>query len=178
MKAIKRILKKTTIVAILICGNIYAQDYSEEPRKFVRVFNLQGKKIHKGYIVFVNDSILGFSKNKNIAKVSFEDIGTIKMKRSGGNNALTAGAIGGVIGALVGMASSDEETKVGQNWLFGQYTYTTGTSPGTGAAMGGGIGLVGGALIGLGSSLLKNKEVFTIDGDLNKWLAFKVFIEN
>lgn len=179
MKSIK-ILSKSLILCTVLFLNTSAnsQTSKEEQGKFVRVYNLKGKKINKGRVVYINDSILGLKKGDKFVKVSINGIGQIKTKRSSGNSVLTASLIGGTAGALIGAATSQEQTKTGNNWLFGEYQYTTGTSPGTGAAIVGGVGLIGGALIGLGSSLFKKQETFVINGDINKWSIFKELIEN
>ncbi|MCO4823053.1 MAG: hypothetical protein KC469_13365 [Flavobacteriaceae bacterium] len=179
MKNMNNLLKIIAVSTLFVISNtLEAQEFGKGQRKFVRVFNIDGKKINKGYVVFINDSVLGLSGEEKITKISFNDIGRIKMKRSSGNNALMGAGIGGVMGATIGLISADEEIKTSNYGFFGSNVYTSGTSPGTGAAIGGGIGLAGGALIGLGSSLFKNKPTFIIDGAQDKWRIFKTFIEN
>ena len=170
MKTIKQLSKILTICALIFSLNANSQTSNNEKSKYVRVYNLEGQKINKGRVVYTNDSILGLKKGTKFIEVNIKNIGEIKTKGSVGKSVLTASLIGGKAGALIGAATSQEQTKTADGgWLFGEYQYTTGTSSGTGAAIGGGAGLLGGALIGLGSSLFKNSETFIINGDKEKW---------
>ena len=94
-----------------------------------------------------------------------------------GSDMLVGSIVGGVSVAIIGAASSKEETKTGSNWLFGEYEYTTGTSPGTGAIGGAGAGIIAGALVGAGVSVLKNSQTFVINGDKEKLKQFMKIIE-
>ncbi len=143
---------------------------------FVRVYNLNGERINKGHVVFTNDTILRLKRGEKFININVKNIGQIKTKRSVGNNVLVTSLIGGGVGAIIGMATSEEETKITTVPIIGTYEYTTGTSPGTGTLIGGGVGLAGEALIGLGSSMFKKSETFIIGGDINKWKVFKQFI--
>lgn len=154
--------------------NIYTQDDSNTKKEFIRVFNFEGKKIAKGRIEFVNDSILALDRRGKTEVVKIENIGIIKTKRSIGHNVLVGSMAGGATGTLIGIASSGEETKTKNLMLIGEYTYTTGTSPGTGAVIGGGLGIAGGALIGLGTSFFKKSKTYLINGDHEK---LKLFME-
>lgn len=179
MKTIKSQLGAIAIcMVILFSINSQAQNKTKMYNSFIRVYSESGKKIAKGKIVFVNDSALGLTNGHKLVKLAVSDIGHIKTKRSVGNSVLTTSLISGAAGAMIGLVTSNEETKTGDGgWLFGEYEYTTGVSPATGAAIGGGIGLAGGALIGLGSSLFKNSETYIINGDLEKWKFFKEVVE-
>ena len=60
---------------------------------FIRVYDLDGKKIAKGKIEKITDSVIFFEKKNN--PIHFNNIGFIKTKRSGGNNFAVGAAIGG-----------------------------------------------------------------------------------
>lgn len=165
-------------IALIFSINLYAQKETNSKKVYLRVYNLEGKKISKGHIVFLNDSILGLNKSGKQELIKIGDIGKLKTKRSAGHNVLVGSFVGAGLLALIGGATSEEKTKTGDGgWFFGEYEYTTGTSPGTGAAIGGAIGLIGGAAIGGVASAFKNSKTFIVDGDILKWKTFKEMIE-
>ena len=138
------------------------QTSNNEKSKYVRVYNLEGQKINKGRVVYTNDSILGLKKGKQFHDIRILDIGYIKTKHSGGNNILVACLAGMSFGAIAGASTADD--------LFW-------VSPSEGATAFGLLGAIGGAAIGGIVSGAKNRETFIIDGDINKWLIFKEFID-
>ena len=82
---------KITVMALtifLLGTGLYSQSNSSKSNVFIRVYNLEGKKISKGHITFTNDSILELRKNGKIEQVNVKEIGKIKTKRSGGHNVL------------------------------------------------------------------------------------------
>lgn len=178
MKTIKIKPKILVLSAVLLLSmSTYSQKSNKDKNMFVRVYNLEGKKISKGYIVFANDTNLRLKKGEKFININVRNIGQIKTKSSIGNNVLTTSLIGGGVGMIIGLATSKEETKTSTAPIVGTYEYTTGTSPSTGALVGGGIGLTGGALIGLGSSIFKKSKTFVIKGDLNRWKKYKELLE-
>ena len=163
-------------IFMIFCNEMPSQSETNKLGLFIRVYNLKGKKLEKGRVLFINDSVLGIENKNTIKEISLVDIYKIKTKRSTGHNVLVSSLVGGGLGALIGAASSKEETRTGSNWLFGEYEYTTGNSPGTGAAIGAGAGITVGALTGLGISAFKNSKTYFIDGDIQKWIIFKDMI--
>lgn len=145
-------------IVLLVCCEMSAQN-----KLFVRVYDLEGHKVNKGYILAVNDSILILEKDKSPLEIRVKTIGMIKTKRSTGNNVLI-GTISGAIamGGIIA-ASSDPD-----NWVF-DYT------PAEGAIIGAFIGAPAGAAVGLMTTVFKKPKTFIIDGDLEKW---KVFLEH
>ena len=165
------------LITIIVNTTIYGQTENKIKQTFVRVYNLNGNKISKGKVVAVLDSVLQLKRNDKLINIPVTDVVYIKTKRSAGNNILVGSIIGSVSGALIGAVSSNEETKTDSNWLFGEYEYTTGTSPGTGAIGGAGAGIMVGALVGAGVSVFKNSQNFVINGDKEKLKLFKEHIE-
>jgi hypothetical protein len=164
-------------IGILFSISVHSQNESNKLGLFVRVYNLKSKKVEKGRVLYIKDSVLGIKNTKTIKEVSFVDIGKIKTKRSTGHNVLVGSLLGGALGTIIGAATSKEETKTGDGgWLFGEYEYTTGYSTGTGAAIGAGTGITAGAIAGLGISAFKNSKTYLIDGDMQKWIIFKDMI--
>jgi len=165
------------IITLLLLSNINYSQNASSKNEFTRVYNKNSKKINKGKVVAVLDSVLQLKRNDRLINIPVTDIGYIKTKRSAGNNILVGSIIGSVSGALIGAVSSNEETKTDSNWLFGEYEYTTGTSPGTGAISGAGAGIMVGALVGAGVSVFKNSQTFVINGNKEKLMLFKEHIE-
>jgi len=166
MKTIKNKIETIALLFVLLFGiNSYAQKETVEKVMFIRVFNLEGKKINKGHVAFVGDTILGLKKNGKDIEINVKEIGTIKTKRSAGHNILIGSAIGTATGAILGAASADPDS-----WIFG-YTAAEGAT-GFGLA-----GALGGAAIGGISIAFKNSKAFTISGDLVKFKIFKETID-
>lgn len=162
MKTIKNKIKIIVLVfALQFVINSYAQKETLEKGMFVRVFNLDGKKINKGHVAFVVDTLLVLKKNGNDVEINVKEIGTIKTKRSAGHNILVGSAIGTATGAILGVASADPDA-----WIFG-YTAAEGAT-GFGLA-----GALGGAAIGGISIAFKNSKTIIINGDLAKFKIFK-----
>lgn len=174
MKTLKQLLKTIILLFVLtLFANVYSQNNTISHGMYVRVYNLESKKISKGKLFAVSDTILILKRNSKLINLEPMKIGYIKTKRSIGNNILVGSLLGGVSGAIIGAASSNQETKTGDGgWLFGKYEYTTGVSSGTGTVIGGSIGILGGAITGLGISAFKNSNTFLINGDEAKWKAF------
>lgn len=158
MKTSKQLLKVLCIGFVLSFGiGVYAQKPSNSKSIFLRVYNLEGKKINKGKMVFANDSILTLNRNGNKVEIKFNDIGKIKTKRSGGHNVLIGSLAGFSLGAIGGVATSDD-------WLW---------TAEEGAYAGGLLGAAGGAAIGGVTAGFKESETYIINGDIVKWKIFR-----
>lgn len=127
---------------------------------FVRVYNLKGQKINKGQVAVVTDTSLQLQKEDTLVTIPVTYIGSIKTKRSAGNNLLTGAIIGASAMAIIGAVTADPNEWVG--WTAGE-----------GAAGGAIIGLPLGAAIGGISILFKNSKTYLINGDTTKWKAFQ-----
>jgi len=153
---------KTIIIAIsiLLSMHIYAQNNQETKDSFVRVYDLEGQKIAKGRISEVGVMTLTLQKNRGVMTVSVSDIGSIKTRRSVGNNVLIGSVAGVTLGAIAGATTDDDAGWFG----YSEAEYTVG-----GAVIVGTGGLAIGAITGL----LKDIETYQIDGDQIKWQVFK-----
>lgn len=145
-------------IVLLVCWEMTAQN-----KLFVRVYDLEGHKVNKGYILAVNDSLLILEKNKSPLEIRVKTIGMIKTKRSTGNNVLIGTISGAIVMGGIVAASADPD-----NWIL-DYT------PAEGAIIGAFIGAPAGAAVGLMTTVFKKPKTFIIDGDLEKW---KVFLEH
>ena len=149
--------------ALILSVSIYAQKENTINKTFVRIYNLEGKKINKGYVSFVNDTILGL-KNKD--KIDIRDIGYLKTKRSAGNNVLVGAILGAVTGGVIGAVSAEPES------MFLSYTATEGGSGG------GIIGGLGGGVIGGVTALFKKSKTYLVSVDPLLWKGIKKRLRN
>ena len=135
---------------------------------FIRVFDLDGKKIGKGHIYSINDSLLILSKNKTLKELSMKEIGKIKTKRSGGHNVLLGATSGILVGAILGSINPPTDSS------GGTFTWAGGSS-GDEFASGLTVGVLTGTIIGGISGLFKNPKTFNIEANQEKW---NVFVES
>ena len=148
------------IITLTLCFNIYAQEGIEKSNVFVRVYDLQGKKINKGRIISDTDTVLYIKQRIGTVTIPIDQIGFIKTKHSSGNNILFGATIGVLHLAIIGITTADPDA-----WLG--WTAVEGATMG---AVGGGIL---GAAIGAITILFKNSETYIINGDVLKWRTFK-----
>lgn len=148
-------------IALILSININAQEGTEKANVFVRVYDLQGKKISKGNILSISDTLLQLKGKREPMKITARSIGLIKTKHSGGNNVLIGAVSGATFLAILGAASADPDA------MF------LGYSTGEGAAMGVLLGAPTGAAIGGITTLFKNSKSYKINGDELKWKEFK-----
>lgn len=158
-------------LVFILSINLHAQKRTNAKNIFLRVYNLDGKKMSKGHVVFINDSILGLNKGGKQVKVNSVDIGSIKTKRSGGHNVIIGASSGILLGAILGSVNPPMDSS------GGTFTWAGGSS-GEEFTFGVTVGVISGTIIGGITSIFKNSETFIIDGDVKKWLLFKEMIEN
>ena len=151
-------------ITLLLSFNIYAQEKFDKANIFVRVYNLQGKKIGKGKILSISETSLQLNRNRKSVKIPVRSIGSIKTKHSAGNNVLVGAATGATTMAILGTATADPGA--------GILAYTAGEGAAAGALLGG----TAGAAIGGITILFKNSKSYEINGDMEKWKAFKEMI--
>lgn len=163
MRKIKpmEIIKTLVLVfLILLSQNIYAQK-----SMFVRVYDLAGKKINKGYVLSVTDTSLLLKGNSAADTIYALAIGHIRTKHSAGNNLRIGSIVGASSMAILGVVTAEPDAEI------------LGYSAGEGAAAGALIGAPIGAAIGGLTILFKNSKHYSIDGDLTKWKTFQKMIE-
>ena len=162
MKTLKNYISTMGLcLTLLVSSSLYSQEITGTKKLFVRVYNLEGKKIGKGHIVSLTDSLIQLKRGVKSVQFNFKDIGIIKTKRSAGHNILIGAAIGATTFAVLGAASADPDA-----WIFG-YTAAEGAAAG---ALGGALG---GAALGGASVALKKSLTYPIDGNIDKWKIFK-----
>jgi len=145
-------------LALISSSILYAQETKNKAAPFVRVYDLNGKKISKGRIVSVTDTSLITGPREKPVNIGVSKIGFIKTKRSVGNNIFWGAAIGTGFGAISGFATGGE----GEWWGQGE-----------GA---GGFGLIFGAMgagIGAITAIFKKSNTYPIEGEPTKWKAFR-----
>ncbi len=112
--------KVILLLTLLTCISLSAQETTKTQTLFVRVFDLDGKKIGKGHIYATNDSILVLKKNEKLKELYVREIGKIKTKRSGGHNFLVGSATGVVAGAILGSINPPTDSSGGTfTWAGG-----------------------------------------------------------
>ncbi len=155
-------------ISLILSLNAFTQNSIENTGRFVRVYDLQGKKIAKGIIYSISESSLQLIRNESSFEVPLSEIGSIKTKRSAGHKVLVGATIGATTMAIAGAATSNPESWP-NDWTVGE-----------GASAGAFIGGIAGALIGglTGISHSKNSKSYEINGDKAKWQAFKEMMLN
>lgn len=151
-------------ITLILSINLCAQNEFENTNIFVRVYDLDGKKIGKGKILSISETSLHLSRKGESVKVKVNGIGSIKTKHSAGNNVLVGAVTGATTMAILGAATADPG-----DLIFG---YTAGEGAAAGAFLGG----TAGAAIGIITILFKNSKSYEINGDIEKWKAFKEMI--
>ena len=153
------------VITIIFSVNVYAQNPNDTVRTeiqntnaFVRVYDLQGKKISKGNILSVSETSLQLD-NYDIIPVS--SIGFIKTKHSAGNNVLVGTLLLAAPVAILGAMTADPDA-----WI---YAYSAADGAAGGALLGG----IAGAAIGGISILFKNSQTYIINGNKELWQSFK-----
>ncbi|MFI0428245.1 hypothetical protein [Mariniflexile sp. HMF6888] len=167
MKTLKKQIRIMALAIVLVFStSTYAQNEVKKYNIYLRVYNLEGKQINKGSLIFINDSLLELKGSSKQEKISLQEIGFIKTKRAAGNNVLIGAASGAALGAIVGVSTADPDA-----WVL---AYTAGE----GALAFGGIGALGGAAIGGVTTLFKKSETFIINASDVNWSLFQKAMGN
>lgn len=155
-------MKYLIIAIILVLSiNVVAQNKIVNTNIFIRVYDLQGKKINKGKIKLISKkSIELFFKGKTI-KIPLSKIGKIKTKRSGGYNVAKGALIGGSSLALIGLVSGDNDS--------GAVSFLATDKAALGLISGGFFG----AAVGGITAIFKKSKLYIIDGNEMKLKNFK-----
>ncbi|GAA4281336.1 hypothetical protein [Gaetbulibacter aestuarii] len=161
MKSLFNFSKLAIILSfVLLSIRVHSQPSSKSYKGFLRVYSQTGQMISKGQFVFINDSVLGIKRLKEVSTINKSVIGFVKTKRSGGHNVVIGAAAGGAIGIALGVGTADPDS-----WF--------GYSAGEGALGFGILGALGGGLIGGLAGLVKEPMVFMINGNEGNWQTFK-----
>lgn len=150
------------MIVLLLLISVNCSIHAQTESVFVRVYDLSGKKIHNGHVLAVTDTTLQLKGGAKPITIPVSHIGSIKTKRSGGNNFLVGSLAGATAMAIFGIASGND----------GAFFY----SKDQGAWAGAVVGLPLGAAIGGLTVPLKKSKVFLVDGDLIKWKTFQRMI--
>jgi hypothetical protein len=146
-------------IALFLCVNITGQELPKKSKIFVRVYNNEGQKIAKGKILRITDEALILKKGSKSITIPTNEISHLKTKRTNGHNIL----IGGLVGAgipVFGYALLYEGDNTG-GWVT---VASLILAPIVGA-IGSGIGYI--------TTLFKNSQYYSIQGDPIKWQGFK-----
>ena len=154
------------VLCLLVSISINAQNERIKSNEFIRVYDLQGKKIGKGHIFSVSDTSLQLNRAKGMKVFQIPAIGFIKTKRAGGNNVIVGGMVGSGAMAMVSAVSNDPDGHF--------FRMTNGEAGALGAFFGGMLGAGVGGL----SIPFKKSKFSDINGDTKKWIEFQRMIEN
>lgn len=152
--------KLIAILFLSLCHYAFAQQQQDSATIFIRVFDLEGKRISKGRIAILSDSLLYLKKERGIITIPISEIGKIKTKRSAGHNIFIGAVSGAILGGVILSATNDEDKS---------YPISDGLAAYSGAIGGGALGVLVGGI----SSLFKNSKTTPINGDKEAWLKFK-----
>mgnify|MGYP000038245274 CR=1 FL=1 len=144
---------------LLISSTIFGQNNTFIKPQFLRVYNLEGKKINKGYIISINDSALVLNKNYKTQVIPFTEIGSIKTKRSYGNNVAISIPTSAALAAFVTYSTVEDDPFLGRAFV---------------TSMSGVLGALGGFLIGTIIQSTKNIDKYPIHANKEQWDAFKI----
>lgn len=148
------------IIAIFLSYNLSAQNEVYN-NIFVRIYNLEGKKINKGKLKSVSTTSMELYLKGETVTVPLNKIGKIKTKRSAGNNIGKGALIGGGSFALLGLLSGDDDK--------GFLSFSATDKALFGLISGGTLG----AIVGGITALFKKSELYIIDGNEMKLENFK-----
>lgn len=151
---------KTMLFCLILLVPIVIPSQNKDKDKplFIRVFSTEGKKIAKGKIVSVNDSLIEIKRNGKIEVLDRSDIGSIKTKRSMGHSTAVGTLTIGTMGAIIGAATSDNDS--------------LGNSTGETVLVSGALGAITGAVLGIISGSSNKSETYIIDGKKENWNNF------
>lgn len=136
---------------------VQSQEKSMDKSHFIRVYDLDGKKLAKGRLINVSDTQITLQRGKKTESLAISSIGYMRTKRSVGHNALIGAAAGTAVAAITFASQADPDA-----WIFG---YTAGEGILVGFILGAPAGAATGAL----SALFKNSEQFEINGQADRW---------
>jgi hypothetical protein len=160
LKCLSMAVRKLTLfVLFLISGFGLAQEAVSPEYLFIRVYNLEGKKIANSPLISVTDNSISLEVKDSVLTIPVAEIGKIRTKHSFGANVLFGAIAGGCLG--LALIAGDAET--------GQSSGYTGED--RVAAVVGGLFL--GAAVGLGTGVFKNSKVYQINGDLEALKKFR-----
>lgn len=148
-------MKNLSSFILFLCFFISATTFGQEELykdTFIRVFDLEGKKIHKGKISAISDTSLTLLLKGETTEIPVSTIGKIKTKRSGGHNVATGALIGAGSLALIGVLDGDSGPGI---------ISLTAVDKGILGLIAGGIA---GSAVGGITILFKNPKVYIING--------------
>jgi hypothetical protein len=91
---------------LILSINVCAQNRLKNTNVFVRIYDLQGKKISKGKLLSISETSLQLNRKRESVKIPANNIYSIITKRTAGNNVLVGAAIGATTMAIYGAATA------------------------------------------------------------------------
>lgn len=152
-------------LVFMLSLSVCAQNEFEISKVFLRVFDLQGKKIGRGKIISFSELSLQLDNDGKYKEIPVSSIGLIKTKHSGGNNLLIGAAAGAVVVTVLGSAGSGPSSRSNSSGSFNlSIDYGVGElAP---------LGMVVGAVVGGCTVVFKKSKRYDINGEKIKWKEF------
>ena len=148
-------IKKTLPALIVI---FYFIGVATAQKKFVRVYPAGPAKVVKGYYAGHTDSAIIIESNHRRVALSYLKIQNIHTAKTVGHNILIGSVTGGLVGAIVGLATLKDTRPVIGN-------FSIEITQAQHAAIGFIVGAMAGTAVGAISGADKKKENLTVAGD-------------
>ena len=148
-------------IMFVLSVNFFAQDKVDKPGKFIRIYDLQGKKISKGKIKSITETSVSVIFLGKLSEIPLSNIGIIKTKHSAGNNIAKGAIIGASSLAIIGLTNGDNK---------GEYVTVTASDK---AMLGFISGSILGTIIGGITTIFKKPKTYIINGNPIKFNEFK-----
>lgn len=151
---------------ILLCFTLLVATISFSQKKtFVRVFDENGKKIQKGFLVATTDSSLTLQLGEKFSEIPINRVSVLKLGRSIGNTILISSLLFGTAFAIAGAVSADPSDLI--------LTYT--------ASEGAAAGFLGGTALGVLTGSLfypfNKRPEFKVNQQLIEWVKIKDLLQ-
>jgi hypothetical protein len=153
------------LLAISLSCSMFAQNHL-----FVRVYDLSGKKFHKGDALSVTDTTLEIEGKSRPDTISVLKIGSIRTKHSAGHNIAIGVAFSTVISAIIAISTTGHQQSDPNSYPVDVI------SPEAAAATGILVGATAGVVIGGITAATKNSKHFPINGNFTNWKTFQAMI--
>lgn len=150
-------------IALLLVLLIADKNACAQKNMFIRLYDLDGKKIGKGNLLPGTDSTIEVLRDKKTNTFSIAKVGSVKTRRTFGHSVLVGTGIGVGLGTVAGIISASTNDIEDQVTSFDAGLIALG------------LPYVG-ALVGTIVAAATKRKSFEINGDAAKWKPVKVML--